>query len=173
MYFVQQQEGKSVYTENHEAFRRLLIVGGITFVIGLFFGDQLVTSDVFSILRGWFPITMWICGLAAWGMCFGIYPKQYAIYDDGLGIEWWYRRRKFIPFDEIEELEAKSFAGKRNIIVRSSGRDYDFGWNMLAPRRPVLFVERLEESINRRRFRAGNDPIRVIAEEPKKSKQRN
>lgn len=152
----------------------MLIVGGITFVMGFFFGDQLVASDLLSVMRGWFPITMWICGLAAWGMCFVIYPKQYAIYDGGLGIEWWYRRRKFIPFDEIRELEAKSFAGKRSIIVRSRGPDYDFGWDMLAPRKPGPFVQRLEESINRRRFYTGRDPIQVITEEPKKkSKQRN
>lgn len=170
---MQQKEEKPLYTENHEAFRRLLIVGGITFVMGFFFAEEMLADGAFEVLRGWFPVTMWICGLAAWSMCFVLYPKQYAIFDDSLVIDWWYPRRKVIPFDEIRELEAKSFMGRKQLIVRSRGPDYDFGWNMLAPRGPERFAERLEESMNRHRFYNGRDAIQIIPEEPGKGKQRD
>ena len=168
-----EQREKPVYSENHEAFRRLLIAGGITFVMGFFFGQQMLSHEAFAPMRSWFPPLMWVMGLVAWSMCFVFYPKQYAIHDDSLVIDWWYFRRKVIPFDEIRELEAKSFMGKRNIIVRSRGADYDFGWNMIAPRNAVPFSERLEEMLNRQRFRAGKEPIQMILEAPKKGKQRN
>lgn len=165
------EKAKPLYTENHEAFRRLLIAGGITFVMGFFFDQQ--AADVLAPLRFWFPLAMWICGLAAWSMCFVFYPRQYAIYDHGLAIEWWYPRRKVIPFDEIRELEAKSFLGKQNLIVRSRGPDYEFGWEMLAPRRPEPFAQRLEEAMNRHRFQAGREPIQIIPEAPRKKNQKN
>lgn len=169
------EQAKPPYTEHHEAFRRLLIAGGITFVMGFFFGQQMLSHEAFAPLRSWFPPLMWILGLLGWSMCFIFYPKQYSIHEDSLVIEWWYLRRKAIPFHEIRELEAKSFLGKRNIIIRSRGPDYEFGWHMIAPRNAVPFSERLEEALNRHRFRAGREPIRMILEEPKprKNKQRN
>lgn len=168
-----EQNAKPVYTENHEAFRRMLIAGGITFVMGFFFGQQMLDNDLFEALRGWFPVVMWIGGLVAWSMCFVLYPKRYAIYDDRLVIEWWYPRSKVIPFDEIRELEAKPLMGKRNIIVRSQGADYDFGLEMISPRNAIQFSERLEETLNRSRFRSGREPVQMILNEPKKRKQRS
>ena len=170
---MKRDDGKPVYTDNHEAFRRLLIAGGVTFVVGFFFREVAPTNDVFQAVRGWFALSMLICGLVAWSMCFVFYPRQYAIYDDCLAIEWWYPRRKVIQFDEIREIEVKSFLGKRHIIVRSRGPDYDFGWNMLGPRRSAQFAERLEESINRHRFYAGREPVQISLEEPKGSGREN
>ena len=36
---MRRQEEKPLYWDNHEGFRRLLIIGSISLVVGLFFGD--------------------------------------------------------------------------------------------------------------------------------------
>ena len=43
---MQRQEEKPLYRENHEAFRRLLIVGSISVVIGVFFGDKMASGEL-------------------------------------------------------------------------------------------------------------------------------
>ena len=170
---MQREDGKPIFTDNHESFRRLLIAGGVTLAVGYFFGERVPENDLFEGLRTWLSIAMLVCGAVAWSMCFVFSPRQYAIYDHCLMIEWWYPRRKVIPFDEIREVEVKAFMGKRHIIVRSRGPNYEFGWNMLGPRRPALFAERLEESMNRRRFYAGLEPIQIFMEKRKESGKEN
>ena len=169
---MEQQQEKSLYFENHEAFRRLLIIGSISLVIGVFFGDKVASSEVFPWLQGWFPIFMWTSGLAVLALCFLVHPRQYSIYPDCLVVEWWYSRRKVIPFDEVTGLKAWTNMGRRHIIVLSRGRDYDFGFNTIAPRKIEVFAQRLEETINRRRFYAGREPIQIQAERSRKDKKK-
>ena len=166
------QEGKPVYWDNHEGFRRLLIIGSISLVIGVFFGDKIGWSEIFSWLRGWFPIFMWTSGLATLAICFLVHPRQYSIYPDYLAVEWWYPRRKVIPFNEITELQAWTSVGRKKIIVLSKGEDYDFGFDALAPRRIGVFAQRLEESLNRHRFHAGREPIQIRPERSRRNKNK-
>ena len=165
-------EKKPLYWENHEGFRRLLIIGSISLVIGVFFGDKVGSGEAFSWLQGWFPMLMWISGLFILALCFLLHPRRYSIYTDCLAVEWWYIRRKVIPFDEVTELKAWSNMGRRQIIVLSKGKDYDFGFQAIAPRQMELFAQRLEEAMNRRRFYAGRDPITIQTERSRKDKQR-
>lgn len=87
-------------------------------------------------------------------------------------VEWWYFRRKVIPFDEMTELKAWTNMGKRQIIVISRGPDYDFGWNLIAPRKIEAFAQRLEEAVNCRRFYAGRGPIQIRPERSRKGKKK-
>ena len=168
---MQQRDESPLYFDNHEAFRRLLIVGSICLVIGVFFGDKVASGNVLPWMQGWFPVLMWVSGLLTLAMCFLLHPKQYSIYSESLVVEWWYFRRKAIPFDEVTELKAWTNMGRRQLIVLSRGADYDFGWECIAPRKIEVFAQRLEEAINRRRFYAGRDPIQIQPERTRKDRK--
>ena len=170
---MQQQQERPLYWDNHEAFRRLLIVGSACLVMGFFFGDRVVSGGLMTWTKSWFPTVMWASGLMVLALCFLLHPKQYSIYPDSLVVEWWYFRRKAIPFDEVTELKAWSNLGKRHIIVMSRGEDYDFGWDLIAPRKIEVFAQRLEEAINRRRFYIGRDPIQIQRERSRKDKAKD
>ena len=161
-----QQTDKPLYQEYHEGFRRLLILGSIPLVIGLFFGDKLGASEVFPWIGEWYPTVMWAMGLMLLSYCFLLNPKQYVIYEDSVAVEWWYPRRKAVPFDEITELKIWSAVGKKGLMVLSRGPapGYKFGCDTLTPREIEAFARRLEEAVNRRRFQNVRDPISVQME---------
>ena len=165
------QAEKPLYWDNHEAFRRLLIMGGISLVIGVFYAEQASTGPLVAWMRAWFPIVMWASGLFILAMCFLLHPKQYSIYPDRFVVEWWYFRRKVIPFDEINELKIWSNLGKRQLTIISRGPTYEFGWDSISPRNVLAFAERLEETLNRHRFHAGRAPITVVREDIKDKKK--
>lgn len=164
------EKEKPLYFEYHEAFRRLLIMGGISLVIGLFFADQVGSTEIFPWLDRWFATFMVVSGVVIWSLCFLAHPRQYSIYGDRLEVEAWYPRRKVVPFDEITELKAWTNMGRRQIIVLSRGENYSFGFTLLSPRRIEPFAERLEEAMNRRRFYAGREPIQITPEARKEKK---
>lgn len=166
------EKEKPLYFEYHEAFRRLLIMGGISLVIGFFFAEQVGSSEIFPWLDRWFPWFMRGSGLVIWSFCFLLHPRQYSIFADRLVVEAWYPRRKVVPFDEITELKAWTNMGRRQIIVLSRGETYSFGFTLLSPRRIEQFAERLEEAMNRRRFYAGREPIQITPEERKEKKKK-
>ena len=168
---VLRQAEKPLYWDHHEAFRRLLIMGGASLVIGVFYGEQASSGLLVSWIGKWLPVIMWGSGLVVLAMCFLLHPKQYSIYPDSLAVEWWYLRRKVIPFDEITDLKIWSNLGKKQLTIISRGPDYDFGWNSISPRNVLAFAERLEEALNRRRFYAGRDPIVVVREDIKDKKK--
>ena len=85
---MQRQGKKPLYRENHEAFRRLLIVGSISVVIGVFFTDKVASSELLGWMRGWVSTVMWGSGLMVLALCFLLNPKQYSIYPDSLLVEW-------------------------------------------------------------------------------------
>ena len=145
------QGEKPLYSENHEAFRRLLIVGGIAFVCGVFF------------FEGWLATMNWVSGMVALGFCFLVYPRQYSIYPDRLVIEWWYFRRKVVRYEEVTELLGSSlgFAKHLAMITRGPAPDYSFGYTSISPRKIEVFASRLEEVLNRHRFYTGLEPITV------------
>ena len=166
-----QEAGKPLYRDNHEAFRRLLIMGGASLVIGVFYGEQASASALVSWMGGWLPVVLWGLGLLILALCFLLHPKQYSIFPDRYVVEWWYWRRKEIPFDEITELKVWSNMGKKRLIILSKGPSYDFGWECISPRRTVPFAERLEEALNRHRFLAGRAPIALVREDIKEKKK--
>ena len=166
-----QQGGKPLYWDNHEAFRRLLIMGGASLVIGVFYGEQASESALVSWMGGWLPIVMWGLGLLILALCFLLHPKQYSVYRDRYVVEWWHLRRKEIPFDEITELKVWSNMGKKQLIIVSRGPNYEFGWECISPRKTAPFAERLEEAVNRHRFLAGREPIVLVREDIKDKKK--
>ncbi len=166
------QTEKPLYWENHEAFRRLLIIGGISLVIGVFYGEAASTGFLVAWMKDWFPMVMWASGLLILAMCFLLHPKQYSIYPDSLVVEWWHFRRKTIPFKEITELKTWSNMGRTQLTIISRGPNYEFGWESIAPRKVEVFAERLEEALNRHRFRAGLEPLQVKDESSRKSKKK-
>ncbi len=167
------QGEKPNYWDNHEGFRRLLIMGGVCLVFGVFFGDVVGPPELRSVLEGWFPIMMWVMGAIILVFCFVLHPRQYSIYEECLAVEWWYPRRKVIPFDDVTELKAWTSVGRRHIIVLSRGRNHSFGFEAIAPRKIEVFAERLEEAVNRRRFQAGREPIQLQAERTRKKKRKD
>ena len=122
-------------------------------------------------MGSWLPIVMWGLGLVILAICFLLHPKQYSIYPDRYAVEWWYFRRKVIPFDEITELKVRSNMGKKQLTIISRGQSYDFGWECISPRKALPFAERLEEALNRHRFLAGREPISLIREDIKEKKE--
>ena len=167
------QAEKPLYWDNHEAFRRLLIMGGISLVIGVFYAEQASAGPLVAWMRAWFPIVMWGSGLLILAMCFLLHPKQYSIYPDRYAVEWWHFRRKVIPFDEITQLKIWSNMGKRQLIIISRGPDYEFGWECISPRKVEVFAERLGEALNRHRFYAGRAPITIQREDSRKDKKKD
>ena len=146
-------------------------MGGVSLVIGVFYGEQASAGLLGSWIGKWLPVIIWGSGLFVLAMCFLLHPKQYSIYPDSLAVEWWYLRRKVIPFDEITELKIWSNLGKKQLIIISRGPDYDFGWNSISPRNALAFSERLEEAVNRHRFLAGRAPITIQREDIKDKKK--
>ena len=170
---MQRQAEKPLYWDNHEAFRRLLIMGGISLVVGVFYADRASTGALVAWMRDWFPIVMWASGLLILAMCFLLHPKQYSVYPDRLVVEWWHFRRKVIPFDEITQLKAWSNLGKRQLIIISRGPDYEFGWESISPRKVEVFADRLEEALNRYRLYAGLESIQIQNEGSRKDKKKD
>ena len=166
-----QQGGKPLYWDNHEAFRRLLIMGGASLVIGVFYGERASGGVLGSWMGSWLPIVTWGLGLVILAICFLLHPKQYSIYPDRYVVEWWYFRRKVIPFDEITELKVWSNMGKKQLTIISRGQNYDFGWESISPRKALPFAERLEEALNRHRFETGRKPITIQREDIKDKKR--
>ena len=166
-----QQAGKPLYWDNHEAFRRLLIMGGASLVIGVFYGEQASGGIFVSWMGSWLPIVMWGLGLVILAMCFLLHPRQYSIYSDRYVVEWWHLRRKVIPFDEITKLKVWSNMGKKQLAIISSGPNGEFGWECISPRKTVPFAERLEEALNRHRFLAGRAPVTIEREDIKEKKK--
>ena len=158
---MQEQSEKPIYWDNHEGFRRLLIAGSVSIVIGVFFADKVASTEFMAWMRGWFHIMAWASGLMALAMCFVLYPKQYSIYPDSLMVEWWYYRRKVVPFDQVYEIEARSIMGRANITLWRRGPGYEINYDSISPRQPEIFAQRLEEAVNRQRFYAGRNPIEV------------
>ena len=158
---MQDQGEKPLYWDNHEGFRRLLIAGSASVVVGVFFANKIASSEFLAWMQGWFATASWASGLTALAMCFLLNPKQYSIYPDSLAVEWWYFRRKVIPLDEVTEIQARSLMGRGHIVVLSRGPDYRFGFDAITPRQAETFARRLEEAVNRRRFYSGRDPIEV------------
>ena len=166
---MQQDKESPLYHEYHEAFRRLLLAGGVSFVVGFFFSQGVGFSV--SALKTWSMVAMFGAGALAMLMCFVLYPKQYSIYSDSLVVEWWYGKRKRVPYDKISELRAWNPMGKRNLIVVSRYPNYNFDMDYLAPRKMDAFAERLEEAINRHRFFLGREPIQIRPEDSDKDKK--
>ena len=169
---MQEQEEKPLYQDNHEAFRRLLIMGGISLVVGVFYGEQASASDLLAWMRDWFPIVMWASGLVILAMCFLLHPKQYSIYPDRFVVEWWHFRRKVIPFNEVTELKIWSNLGRKQLTILSRGPNYEFGWECISPRKFEVFAERLGEALNRHRFYAGLDSLTIQREDSRKKKRK-
>lgn len=167
------QAEKPLYWDNHEAFRRLLIMGSVSLVIGVFYGERASAGALVSWMQDWFPIVMWGSGLLILAMCFLLHPRQYSIYPDSVAVEWWHFRRKVIPFDEITQLKIWSNLGKRQLIIISRGPNDEFGWESMAPRKVEVFAERLGETLNRHRFYAGRDPITIQREDIRKDKKKD
>ena len=165
------EKEKPLYWEYHEAFRRLLIMGGISLVLG-FFADQVGSSEALPWLERWFQEFMWVSAGVIWSFCFLLHPRQYTIYADRLVVEAWYPRRKVVPFGEITELKAWTNMGRRQIIVLSEGENYSFGFTLLGPRRIEEFARRLEEAMNRWRFYAGMEPMQITPEKRKERKRK-
>ena len=167
------QAEKPLYWDNHEAFRRLLIMGGASMVIGVFYGEQASEGFLVSWMGNWLPIVMWASGLLILSMCFLLHPRQYSVYPDSVAVEWWYFRRKVIPFDEITQLKIWSNLGKRQLTIISRGPNYEFGWESISPRKVEVFAERLGEALNRHRFYAGHTPIIIQREDSRKDKKKD
>lgn len=168
---MQGQGEEPLYRDNHEGFRRLLIAGSVSVVIGVFFADRIVSSEALAWMQGWFATASWAIGLMALAMCFVLYPKQYSIYPDSLSVEWWYSRRKVIPFDEVTEIEARSIMGRGHIVLWRRGPEFQFWYDSISPRQAEIFARRLEEAVNRRRFYAGRDPIEIQWKRSRKDKK--
>ena len=168
-----QQGEKPLYWDNHEAFRRLLLMGGASLVIGVFYGEQASTGLLVAWMQDWFSIVAWVSGSLVLAMCFLLNPKQYSIYSDSMVVEWWHLRRKAVPFDEITQVKIWSNLGKRQLIIISRGPNDEFGWECISPRKADAFAERLAEALNRHRFHAGREPIQVGDENAKKDKKKD
>ena len=167
------QSEKPLYWDNHEAFRRLLIMGGISLVIGVFYSERASTGVLVAWMSEWFPIVMWVAGLLVLAMCFLLHPRQYSIYQDKMAVEWWHFRRKVIPFNEITQLKTWSRMGRKQLIIISQGPNYEFGWECIAPRKIDAFAERLEEALNRSRFCSGLEPIQTQNEDSRKDNKKD
>ena len=150
----------------------MLIMGGASVVIGIFYGEQASGGILVSWMGSWLPIVMWGLGFVILAMCFVLHPKQYSIYSDRYVVEWWHWRRKQIPFHEITDLKVWSNMGKKQLTIISRGENYDFGWECISPRKVLPFAERLEEAVNRHRFLAGRDPIILVREDIKEKKDK-
>ena len=168
-----QQSEKPLYSDNHEAFRRLLIMGGASLVIGIFYGAQASGGVLGSWMGSWLPIVMWGLGLIILAICFLLHPRQYSIYADRYVVEWWHFRRKVIPFDEITELKIWSNLGKGQLTIISRGPNCDFGWDSISPRKVEVFAERLGEALNQHGFYAGRAPITIQREDSRKDKKKD
>ena len=142
---------KPLYWENHESFRRLLIVGGMALVCGVFF------------FEGWLGTMNWVSGVIAFIFCFLLHPRQYSIYPDCLVVEWWYFRRKVVRYEYVTELlgSRAGFLNQLAVITRGPAPRYSFGYTSISPRKIEVFARRLEEALNRHRFYIGLEPITV------------
>ena len=170
---MRRQDEKPLYWDNHEAFRRLLIMGGASLVIGVFYGEQASEGLLVAWMSDWFPPVMWGMGLAILAMCFLLHPRQYSIYPDSMVVEWWHLRRKVVPFDEITRVRIWSNLGKTQLIIISSGPNGEFGWECISPRKTEVFAERLGEALNRHRFYAGREPLQIQNENDRKEKKKD
>ena len=165
------QAEKPLYWDHHEAFRRLLIMGGASLVIGVFYVEQASAGLLVSWMGKWLPVVMWGSGLLILSMCFLLHPKQYSIYPDSMVVEWWHLRRKVIPFNEITELKIWANLGRKQFTIISRGPNDEFGWQSISPRKALVFAERMEEALNRHRFHAGRAPITIVREDIKDKKK--
>ena len=168
---IEEQE-KLLYREYHESFRRMLITGGVLVTLGFYTNGNFGNYDgngLMSWMGFWATLVAWVFGAFSLAICFLLSAKQFSIYPDCVVVEWWYPRRKVIPFDQIERMEFWYVMGKKGLWLLWDWGD-DFTFYQMAVRRVDDFAPRLEEAVNRHRFYGGQAPLSILTKASEKNK---